>query len=185
MKHHVSLAPLLSLPDEEARQLLALLLRSTFRENPEADTTRNAIVGAAGEEAVARWCVAELLAVGHAAIAHQVQRVSVVSDRFGYDVSAPVVGGGTRKLEVKTTTSPASKTCQFFLARHEYEVGRRFPRSWALVACRMQNEGAIIVGWCRANELERFVPDDANGRWTEALISMPTSSLLPNAPSAV
>lgn len=180
-----SLRPLLSLADESAISLLAELLR-TAEVNLEADDNalRNR-VGALGEEAVVAWCVKELRALGHRDLAIHVQRVSLVSDRFGYDISAPLVTAGVRMLEVKSMGSVNHKTFRFFLTRNEYEVGRRHPRDWALVACRASDESTDIIGWCRISELERYLPDDANGRWTEALVHLPIRAFLPNVPSAI
>ena len=185
LRHHESLAPLLALSDDSALGLLTELLDTGDGTSSELDQRALELLGELGEEAVIAWCVAELKDLGHQELAPQVQRVSLVSDRFGFDVSAPLLGGGARKLEVKTTSSLASKTFRFFLTRNEYEVGRRSPRVWALVACGARNGSVELVGWCRVSELERYLPDDADGRWTEALVNLPVAALLPNAPSAI
>jgi hypothetical protein len=181
---HESLDALLQLADEAALPLLALLLTDGDDQSDEADLVRE-LRGEAGEIAVAAWCAQELMALGRPELAAQVQRVSLVSDRFGFDVSAPTTDSAPRQLEVKTTGSMVTKVFRFFLTRNEYEVGRRNPRTWALVACQELDEIVSIVGWCRASELERYLPDDASGRWTEALVHLPIRALFPHAPSAV
>jgi hypothetical protein len=69
---------------------------------------------------------------------------------------------------------------RFFLSRNEYEVGRRNPDQWALVACTFGAAGVDsvdIVGWCRAITIQPYLPDDCGGRWTEALVRLPASQL--------
>ncbi|WP_188674686.1 protein NO VEIN domain-containing protein [Subtercola lobariae] len=181
-----NLRELLALPDPAAEPLLSTLLAASTASDTVIDGVDvREIVGALGEEAVVAWCVDELRALGHYEIVAQVRRVSLVSDRFGYDVSAPTIGTGPRMLEVKTSMSNSSKTFRFFLSRNEYEVGRRNSRQWAMVACGFDGETATILGWCRASEFERYVPDDGNGRWTEALVNLPRSALMSSVPSAV
>jgi hypothetical protein len=170
------------LADSEAIPLLAHLLMSVDDLETD-DVERREEVGALGEEAVVAWCVDELKELGREDLAAQVQRVSLVSDHFGYDVSAPTLLDEGRMLEVKATTS--TSTFRFFLTRNEYEVGRRNAQRWALVACRVVGNQATVIGWCRVSELERYIPDDANGRWTEALVYLPRYALLAGAPSAI
>lgn len=180
-RHNESIGALLSLPDPTALPLLARLLATSELDDP----LRRAAIGSLGEQAVERWCVDELVALGHHDFAAQVRRVSLVSDRFGYDIAAPSIQAEDRMLEVKTTTSPSTKTFRFFLTRNEYDVGRSHQRQWAMVACVAVEDAATVIGWCRAAELERYIPDDANGRWTEAQVSLPSSALLGGVPSAV
>lgn len=180
------LAELAALPDETAMPLLATLLSSAAgSEDPSDVSARREIVGALGEEAVVTWCVEELFALGHHELVPQVRRVSLVSDRFGYDVSAPLIGAGSRMLEVKTSMASSASTFRFFLTRNEYEVARRNAQRWALVACVSDGETASVLGWCRGSELARYLPDDGNGRWTEALVNLPRGALLSNVPSAL
>lgn len=182
--HHESLGILLPLSDETALPLLHRLL--VLAQEPEsADAARRAEIGELGEEAVVGWCVEELVELGHGALAGQVRRVSLVSDRFGYDVTAPTLEGLPRMLEVKASTAASESTFRFFLTRNEYEVGRKHPAQWALVACAVANDHVSILGWCRVSEFERYLPDDGNGRWTEALVKLPRRALLPGAPAAI
>lgn len=185
VRHHGSLDTLLPLTDRDALPLLARLLSETDAGDEQDDEAKREALGVLGEDAVVAWCVAELQALGHSDLAKQVQRVSLISDRFGYDVSAPSTRDEARMLEVKTSGAASGKIFRFFLTRNEYEVGRRHPRRWALVACHLVGDDPSVVGWCRASELERYLPDDANGRWTEALVDLPINALLPGAPSAV
>ncbi|MGB4776898.1 DUF3883 domain-containing protein [Microbacterium sp.] len=183
---HESVVPLLALPDDTALPLLARLLGDApGLEDDFADAVRRAEIGALGENAVVRWCVEELVEVGRRDLAEQVKRVSLVSDRFGYDITAPTVRADPRMLEVKASTSGSGKTFRFFLTRNEYEVGRRHPRQWALVACAVAADSVTILGWCRVSEFERYLPDDGNGHWTEARVYLPVSALLSGVPSAV
>ncbi len=184
-RHNGTVLPLLMLPDESALPLLAELLAVAERDDEDENADRTAALGAIGEEAVVAWCTDELQQLARIDLVDHVQRVSLISDRFGFDVSAPSIHADSRMLEVKTTFAKSGKTFRFFLTRNEYEVGRRHSSRWALVACRADEAGASVIGWCRASELERYLPDDANGRWTEALVHLPVSALLPGAPSAV
>jgi hypothetical protein len=185
-RHDETLAELVALPDDTAMPLLATLLAATadLGDADDANAKRE-ILGALGEEAVITWCVEELRALGHHELVPQVRRVSLVSDRFGYDVSAPTLGADARMLEVKTSTGISGNTFRFFLTRNEYEVARRYSRRWALVACTSDGETANVLGWCRGSELERYLPDDGNGRWTEALVNLPRRALLSSVPSAL
>ena len=179
---HPSLVSLAALPDAAALPMLDKLLTWSAEE---VDVNRRAVTGEKGELAVVRWCVAELTDLGRLDLAGEVVRVSIISDRFGYDVTAPTLGGDARLLEIKATAASAGKTFRFVLSRNEYEVGRRAPGQWAMVACVMEGDDTAVLGWCRAAELERYLPDDGNGRWTEAQVALPTSALLAGAPSAV
>lgn len=176
------LVSLTALPDDAARTMLAKLL-AWARERSEENQRQ--ITGEQGEEAVVAWCVDELLTLGHPDLVPEVVRVSQISDRFGYDVTAPTIDGAARLLEVKATRERSGKTFQFLLTRNEFEVGRRNAYQWALVACVVEEASTSLLGWCRAAELERYLPDDGNGRWTEAQVALPTSALLAGAPSAI
>ncbi|MCV7311909.1 DUF3883 domain-containing protein [Mycobacterium paraffinicum] len=111
--------------------------------------------------------------------------MSVLDDSLGYDVLAPMITGKARHLEVKTTRSKPSATFDFFLSRNEFDTGRR-DSEWALVACRRVNENDIeVVGWCRAQSLYPYVPEDRSGRWTEAQLHLPASVLFDDIPPAV
>ncbi|MFT4213366.1 MAG: DUF3883 domain-containing protein [Microbacterium sp.] len=176
------LTSLSALPDDAARTLLGKLLDWTQEDSREDERL---LMGDRGEKAVVQWCVDELLVLGHSDLIREVVQVSLISDRFGYDVTAPTLGGAARLLEVKATRVRNGKTFRFLLTRNEYEVGRRSPHQWALVACLAAEDNTSVLGWCRAAELERYLPDDGNGHWTEAQVALPTSALLAGVPSAV
>jgi hypothetical protein len=149
----------------------------------DAQAIRDAF-GAAGEEAVVAACRSELVDRGRDDLAEGVQRVSLLSDAFGYDVAAPDLDRSLRLLEVKTEGAAQSLHVRFFLSRHEFEVGRRRP-GWALVCCRAPRgpDGPVeVVGWCRASDLREFLPEDRRGRWTEALVRVPQRLLHPGLP---
>lgn len=155
---------------------------------PEADPNRRARIGAAGEEAVAQACRDELTMLHQPVLAACVQRVSLVDDWLGYDVSAPCLRDRPRMLEVKTSTKATRGAFGFYLSRNEYEVGRRQPDRWALVACAVDAadlEAVQIVGWCRAIALQPYLPDDGGGRWTEAIVRLPVTQLTRGIPTAV
>jgi hypothetical protein len=146
-------------------------------------------IGAAGEEAVATACRRELEARGAPELARAVERVSIVSDRFGFDVRAPRIGGASRLLEVKTQVGHSSCTCHFHLTRNEYEVGRD-EIDWSLVVCTCTARNAEVTavnicGWCTAETLRPYLPLDANGRWSEAVVVLPRSALRAGLPSGV
>ncbi|MFC5265884.1 protein NO VEIN domain-containing protein [Kribbella qitaiheensis] len=144
--------------------------------------------GAAGEDHITEMLRRDLDHFGRPDLAAKVQRVSLLSDRLGYDVQAPMlVGHGLRRLEVKTQRSPQPGTMQFFITRHEYEVGKKYSSEWALVMCSIATgtDEVKIEGWCRAAALPAYLPDDRNSRWTEARVRLPTTLLIEGYPPAV
>jgi hypothetical protein len=148
------------LPDPDVRE--AILLRAARR----FDAARLAALGAAGEDQVVEHCKHELANAGRAELADQVERVSLISDELGYDVVAPKLDGGNRRLEVKATRRLTWRT-EIFLSRNEFEVGLTDP-DWALVVCAIDDDDQVsILGWCRALQLENLVPEDRHphGRW--------------------
>jgi hypothetical protein len=155
---------------------------------PEVDPHRRELVGAAGEEAVAQACRDELTMLHKPVLKAGVQRVSLVDNWLGYDIFAPSLRDRLRMLEVKTSTRSTSGAFDFYLSRNEYEVGRRHPDNWALVGCAANAtdlEDVQIIGWCRAVALQPYLPDDAGGRWTEAIVRLPVTYLTRGIPTAV
>lgn len=147
-----------------------------------------AAIGALGEEHILGEVRDELLALHRDDLAERCERVSLVSDYFGYDITAPMATGtGIRRLEVKTQSVEARPpTVRFFLSRNEYDVGRSNPAEWALVACwRGPHDVVETVGWCRAAALAAYLPVDQSGRWTEALVQMPSTVLTAGFPPAI
>lgn len=144
-------------------------------------------VGLAGETAVVEACRADLASLGRADLAPAVHQVSLLDDSLGYDVVAPMIGGPTRRLEVKTSKQASDAIFQFFLSRNEYEAGRREPALWGLVACvfNTADNGVQVLGWCRAQALQPYLPEDRNGHWTEALVRLPRAVLFDGIPRAV
>jgi hypothetical protein len=184
-----ALAVLAGVDDGCAEEALAAALRVDDADDEFADTGEadRVALGAAGEEHVAAQLREELVVLGYRDRAAAVQRVSLVSDRLGYDVVAPTITHAVRKLEVKTQGAPTTSWVRFFLTRHEYETGRRDRDAWALVACHANpaTEAIDTVGWCRAEALKPYLPEDRNGRWTEALVRLPVASLVAGLPPAV
>lgn len=146
------------------------------------------LVGAAGEQVVVDACVDNLTALGREDLVRLVQQVSLVDDSLGYDVSAPVIGDGPgRMLEVKTSAGVLQGVFEFFISRNEYDVGRRNPDAWSLVACSWTSatQVAEIFGWCRAASLAAYLPTDGAGRWTEARVRVPRAVFASGIPPAV
>src|SRR5262249_22717415 len=134
--------------------------------------TANAETGALGEEFIVSECRFMLRSVGQHDLADKVQRVSLISDQLGYDVVAPTLSGGMRRLEVKTT-SRSSESVDIIITRNEACVGLR-DSSWALVVCRLiPGDNPCVVGWCRGPVLRPFLPTDLSpkGRWLQAGIT--------------
>lgn len=182
-----TLTAIANLDDNTALRILSHLLNDPTVEPAGGEVDRRAEVGAAGEDRVVISCMEELTQLGRPELASAVQRVSLVDDSLGYDVSAPRLSGPPRMLEVKTS-GQAMEMFTFYLTRNEYEVGCNHPRRWALVACTLaarQELAAEIVGWCRVSSLEQYLPQDGNGRWTEAIVRLPLAVLVSGTPSAV
>ncbi|WGL52142.1 hypothetical protein P5P86_19590 [Nocardioides sp. BP30] len=153
-----------------------------------ADAVDRAEAGAAGEEFVLACVRRDLETLHRSDLAARCERVSLVSDFFGYDVAAPTLGPSVRRLEVKTQTTDLSPTTmRFYLTRHEYDIGRANPSEWALVACtRSRESGSLaLLGWCRASTLATYLPVDQGGKWTEALVTVPVSVLTKGFPAAI
>lgn len=179
---------LAAVEDEVALELLREILGLLPHvELTEEDPDRRAAVGAAGEEHVAAQLRDELVQLGRRDLVGGVQRVSLLSDRYGYDVSAPTLVGPVRKLEVKTETAATRRYVRFFLTRHEFDTARRYRESWSLVACRCASadDEMETLGWCRVSALGPYLPEDRNGRWSEALVRLPTTALVAGLPPAL
>ena len=161
-------------PDRREALLMALAQRHD-------DATLTAL-GAAGEELVVVRAAEQLAAVGLSELIPGVSRVSLVSDALGYDVVAPRLGG-TRRFEVKTTSRYETGVFTFHLSRSEYEWGVH-DSDWALVACRMLDRICGLVGWCRAEAITPYLPNDAPaGHWASARVVLPESNLIAGLPS--
>jgi Domain of unknown function (DUF3883) len=175
------LAVLANLSDTDAVRYLRHMFAQRFEEAVRIE------VGLAGEVAVVEACRADLVSLGRADLAPAVHQVSLLDDSLGYDIVAPMIAGPMRWLEVKTSKQVTDAIFQFFLTRNEYNAGRREPGAWALVACTFDtaNNCAQVLGWCRAQALQPYLPEDGNGQWTEALVRLPRSVLFDGIPRAV
>lgn len=173
-----------ALPDVEAIPALSLLLESLVGDVVPEGTTREE-VGARAEQFVVDECQRQLRALARDDLAARVSQVSMISDRFGYDVSTPTLDGPVCHLEVKGSTAASGHLFTFFLSRNEYDVGRRDP-DWSLVACLVADGDVQVLGHLvTAHPLDPYVPDDRNGRWTEAMVRLPKHLLSSGLPSAV
>jgi hypothetical protein len=131
------------LPDPDRRE--AFLLAAGRRYSASAQVA----LGNQGEEAVANMARSDLQEFGRPDLASQVRRVSCFSDQLGYDVVAPRIDHGVRRLEVKTMGHSENEVLHFFLSRNEVDTGRR-ESSWALVVCQLEVDKSItVLGWCR------------------------------------
>lgn len=182
-----ALHALAEIDDTVAVELLSTRAARAAQVLAESEDRRTAL-GAIGEELVAETCRDELRSLGRPELAKAVQRVSLVTDDLGYDVIAPTLGGLGRQLEVKTSGRQTGFAFRCFLSRNEFESGRRSPETWSLVACAApadDSESPRLLGWCRVETLGPYLPQDGQGRWTEALVTLPLAALLPAVPPAV
>lgn len=184
-----ALLTITGLDDDSALELLRRHCERTRRQGSGLLEDQRELVGAIGEDLVTQLARAELVRAGRSELAGRVQRVSLVDDGLGYDVQAPTLDGRLRLMEVKSSTGTGESAFTFFLSRNEYDVGLRNPIGWAVVACRVgldrSVEGAEILGWTPASTLRPYLPDDGNGRWTEARVRLPRSALTSGMPPAV
>jgi hypothetical protein len=167
------------IPDLARRE--AILLAAGRRH----DNAALAALGALGEEHVVDACRAELASLGHPELGDRVRRVSLQSDQLGWDVDAPRVAGGRRKLEVKTSRAPGPAV-RFHLSRNEARIGQQDP-DWALVFCRADREDQVeIVGWCGMAVVTPLLPLDQeqNGRWESVLVTIDERKLEAGLPPA-
>ncbi len=166
-------------PDPDKREAFLLLIRGRY------DSSATAALGAKGEEEVAARAREELLDLGRPDLASRVQRVSLISDRLGYDIVAPKLDQRTRRLEVKTTARTPDGAIDCYVTRNEIEAGRRDP-GWALVICKLEpDDRVVVVGWCRVTAVEPYLPiDSAGGTWREAELTIPRMLLVPGIPAA-
>lgn len=153
------------------------------------DAQALAELGCRGEEAVVEACRAYLSAHGRADLAEQVRRVSEYDDSLGYDVFSPDCRGGHHEIEVKTTRAPRGRI-EFFLSRHEAEVGASDP-DWSLTVVREElDSGMTTVGWLRFSDIEETLPQDSAatadgclcGRWDSVRIRLPDLKLMRGLP---
>lgn len=186
-----ALAALAKLDDESALELLRRHCDRARRERsrPRSIEEERVLVGSVGEELVVDSVRLDLQRIGRDDLVDQVQRVSLIDDGLGYDVQAPALDGRLRYMEVKSSVAAGTTSFQFFLTRNEFDVGLRNASDWTLVACQVGDdrtrEGAAVLGWTSAAVLRPYLPEDANGRWTEAFVRLPRSVLTPGLPPGV
>jgi hypothetical protein len=167
------------IPDLARRE--ALLLAAGRRHDQEL----LASIGLMGEEHVVDVCREELNSCSRPDLADRVERVSVRSDQLGWDIDAPRIGGGKRKLEVKTTRAQGP-LINFHLSRNEARVGINDP-DWALVFCRVDRDDQVrIVGWCQLGLVQSLLPTDQDrrGRWESVVLTINQAQLEAGLPPA-
>lgn len=167
-----------ALRDSEAIDCLRRIL------GQQSDADQRIETGLLGELEIVRLCRQGLNELGKFDLSNQVQQVSILDDSLGFDVLAPTLHDRFRHLEVKTSQTQPMSTFEFFLSRNEFDTGRRDP-DWALVACRRVENSISVLGWCRAQSLYPYVPQDGNGRWTEARLRLPVAALFNGIPPPV
>jgi len=158
------------IPREEWARVASLtedgdVVGAVVRAAGKVDAARLAWQGLRGEECVVReWCEA-LRVHGRSDLAGRVQRVSEISDAFGYDVCGPDFSEQELHVEVKAVADD-SRGLRVFLSRNEAAVGER-DDAWRLVVCCVAGEESRIIGWCGFNALRAMLPTDqsAGGRW--------------------
>lgn len=164
-----------TLESAEARE--ALLLSMGERVDPLALSA----LGNAGEEHVISLCRAILERKGRPDLVPAVQRVSLVSDRLGYDIVCPTTMEGLVRLEVKTMAG-RGPDAECYLSRNESVVAARDPR-WRLVVCSQGADGPVtLLGWCGFHDFADDLPADrtARGRWHSVRLRIPQRLLQPH-----
>jgi hypothetical protein len=166
------------IPDPAKREAFLLNRARTI------DSQQLHALGSAGEEAVFELCTYELMSLGSPELATLVTRVSLISDELGYDVTAPCLSGGVRRMEVKATRSLGS-TITVIITRNELETGQADP-SWSLVIVRVGHDASVVLGWTIASALEPLLPvdRDVRGRWQAARLRLTLDLLTPGLPPA-
>jgi hypothetical protein len=168
-----------AIPDHGRREALLLTLANRI------DREANETLGERGEEVVVNSCRTQLIELGRPDLAEKVQRVSLISDQLGYDVTAPRANESSRRLEVKTTSRRGS-SLTVYLSRNELTYGLRDP-DWMLVICQATEVGPIsVVGWCHAGVLEPSIPRDVSSRaaWVSARFDLSLADLELGLPPA-
>ena len=169
------------IPDSERRaEVLGAMSRKY-------DDTIMKLVGQIGEEIVVSQCRHELGKLGRADLARKVRQVSLEDDGAGYDIVAPRIGGASRMLEVKATTSDVDPL-DFYVSRNEATVGLG-DKSWAIVVCvniNVKDRSGEILGWIAGHRLTQDLPQDSpRGNWQTAKLSIPRDQFNPGMPSAI
>jgi hypothetical protein len=153
--------------DPAAREQLLLQVGRRFSDDERSAT------GALVEEYVVSVCRQQLRDLGEHDLAGQVQRVSLVSDELGYDVTAPRADRSTRRLECKGTRRGGTSVT-FYLSRNEAERGLADP-DWSLVLCRLLEDDSVqLLGHLLGSDLSSLLPSDPcpRARWQSARIEV-------------
>lgn len=128
------------------------------------DTAARERVGAAGEVGLVEMLGSRTTA--------SVERVSVWSDGYGYDIEV-VSDSIAAHLEVKSTTRRGRMAV--YLSRNEFDVMLR-DESWSLVLVRLNSELAVIGTGSVPNQwiVERAPRDvDVSARWASCKLEIP------------
>lgn len=139
----------------------------------------------AGRDLVLDACRKQLSAAGHAEHLEHVVELGELAAGLGYDVVAPRIAGGMRKLAVHTTRKVGWRA-ELQLTRTEVEAGRAND-DWALVVCTHDTSGEpSVAGWCNSATLESLMPHDEHPHchWALASLMIIGEALAPGLPSA-
>ncbi|MCG3135934.1 MAG: hypothetical protein HMLKMBBP_03710 [Planctomycetes bacterium] len=138
------------------------------------DAAERARIGAAGEAALTHLLREYVNA--------EVQRVSLQSDGYGYDIAVRSNDVNVH-IELKSTTR--TQQSRFYLSRNEYETMQRDP-AWQLVLARLTEDMQIAaVAVVDRTWLKAVAPADrdSRGRWESARAECPRDALTNGVPA--
>lgn len=141
--------------------------------------------GELAEEYLVEALQAQLHAAGRPDLAKQVRRVSLESDELGYDITAPSLGGGVRRIEAKGTRA-SGPAYPLYLTRNEAEVGLH-DEAWSLVVCVVDaDDDTQVIGWATGERLQPLLPRDTDpaGYWTTTHLTVTDTVLDEGLPDA-
>ena len=133
---------------------------------PKSQTLNHAVlekIGAAGEEFVLQTIRSIFLDNNKPDLARLARRVSLISDKFGYDIEVTTPSGIGLYIEVKSSVEMPKDRVEFFMTRHESLVSRNL-QSWYLVFCYLadvERPAGEIIGWIDSSILVDVWPIDS------------------------
>lgn len=143
------------------------------------DQLSRQLIGSIGELHVIHFTIQTLEYLGQLEELVSIKQVSLISDRFGFDIAVELKSR-VFNLEVKTSTIARSSTFEFYLSRNEYEISQVDP-NWFLVVCYLRQRNPDIVdveGWISGIQIKDCCPlDRPKSIWQSARISLPKDCL--------
>lgn len=142
-------------------------------------------LGDAAENTAVGELSGQLCKLGYELLAAQVNRVSLISDELGYDITAPRIDGSSRRIEVKGVRA-SSRTVSVVVSANEMLVGRADPDWYLLVVQVSEQGGGGVVGWIDGRQLQPLLPvnQHSRGRWSSARLRIPVGDLVEGLPPA-